>query len=114
MEKDELNAKVQINSLSNEIKLKSEKIRELESKIGNVRDKESNLTLKELQDQNSELKRKLTIELKKFEELQSEYNNMEETYNLANDKFKKLREMKFESIENFEYVKGESQKVIDE
>lgn len=79
LEEQELKAKTQINLLSNEIKLKAAKIKELEAKVGEIKDNESNMSLKELQTQNGNLKSKLANELKKFEDLKKEYDNMDNT-----------------------------------
>jgi len=114
LEEQELQAKIKINSLSNDIKNKAEKIRELESKVGVMKDDESNMSLKELKIQNESLKSQLQNEINKFNELKKHYDEIEDTFNLTNEKFSKLRELKTDSIQNMDYIKKESNKVIQE
>jgi len=56
LEEQELNARLQINTLSNEIKSKSLKITNLENKLGEVKDDDTHMSLKELKTQNDSLK----------------------------------------------------------
>lgn len=102
LEDQELTARSQINILSNEIKSKSQKIRELESKLGDIKDEDSNMSLKELKIQNESLKAKLQDEIDKFNNLKKEYDNIEDTFSLTNEKFSKLRELKSDSVQNMD------------
>lgn len=114
LEEQELQAKIKINSLSNDIKNKAEKIRELESKVGVMKDDESNMSLKELKIQNESLKSQLQNEINKFNDLKKHYDEIEDTFNLTNEKFSKLRELKTDSVQDMEYIKKETNKTIQE
>jgi len=60
------------------------------------------MSLKELKIQNESLKAKLQDEIDKFNNLKKEYDNIEDTFSLTNEKFSKLRELKSDSVQNMD------------